>query len=110
KNAKAELDKRLDEIVARGRNPTPAKIRFTAWTLRYNRMFWVIVDGMGREWQRARVEAETDGAGTTKVTTQNVTRLTLDFEPERGPAGGISSAVRAGSRFDQPPAPSRRGA
>jgi hypothetical protein len=110
KNAKAELDKRLDEIIARGRNNTPAKIRFTIWMLRYNRMFWVTVDAMGRQWERARVEAETDGKGTIQVTTQNVTGLTLDFEPECWPAGGINAVVLDGAKFDRLPAPTKRGA
>ena len=83
KNAKIELDKRLDELLATGRDPTPRKIRFTTWTLRYNRMFWVTVDGMDREWERARVDAELDDH-SFRVKTQNVNELTLAF-PKNGP-------------------------
>ena len=35
------------QIVAKGRNPVPKEIRFTTWTLRYNRMFWLTVDADG---------------------------------------------------------------
>src|SRR6266498_3601041 len=35
-DAKAEINRRIDSIVARGRNPLPRKVRFTTWTLRYN--------------------------------------------------------------------------
>ena len=40
-----------------GRNAVPKEIRFTTWMLRYNRMFWLTVDAMEAEWQRARVDA-----------------------------------------------------
>jgi hypothetical protein len=52
--------------------------------LRYNRMFWVTVDGMDREWDRARVDAEVAGNAIT-VKTQNVTALTLAM-PIHAPA------------------------
>ena len=29
--------------------------------LRYNKMFWLTVDAMAEEWQRARVDARIDG-------------------------------------------------
>jgi hypothetical protein len=76
--AKAELNRRIDEITAKGRNPFPSKIRFTTWTLRYNRMHWISVNGLKEHWKRARVEAE-DVNGAVTVTTSNVTHLTLNF-------------------------------
>src|SRR5689334_23625386 len=51
-----QLDARLAEICAKGRNPVPDQIRFTTWTLRYNRMFWLTVDGLAQHWERARVD------------------------------------------------------
>jgi len=35
--ARAEINRRIDSVVALGRNPVPRTIRFTTWTLRYNR-------------------------------------------------------------------------
>jgi hypothetical protein len=84
KNAKIELDARLDEIVKKGRNPVPAKIRFTTWTLRYNKCFWLTIDGMSRHWDRARVDAEvTENQIVAK--TQNVTAMTLSFPAGTAP-------------------------
>ena len=60
--ARQRLQERLDQLVSAGRNPTPSEIRFTTWMLRYNKMFWVTVDAMGEEWQRARVNAKIDGS------------------------------------------------
>jgi dienelactone hydrolase len=82
------LQERLDEIVGRGRNPVPLEVRFTTWTLRYNRMFWVAIEALGESWERARVNARVSGDAVT-MTTVNVTALSLSFAPGRAPwAGG----------------------
>jgi pimeloyl-ACP methyl ester carboxylesterase len=77
--ARKEIDRRIDSIVARGRDPLPRRVRFTTWTLRYNRMLWVTVDGLGQHWERARVDAAIEGPSVVKVTTANVTALTLSM-------------------------------
>ena len=46
--ARQQLQDRLDQLAADGRNPAPKEIRFTTWTLRYNKMFWMTVDAMAR--------------------------------------------------------------
>ena len=50
---KKELNRRIDEIVARGRNPVPATISFTTYTLRYNHCFWLTLEGLEKHWERA---------------------------------------------------------
>src|SRR5438046_1709467 len=55
-NAKKEVAARVDAAVAAGRNAIPSKIRFTTWTLRYNRMKWIRVDSLEQHWKRARVD------------------------------------------------------
>ncbi|HVR83629.1 MAG TPA: prolyl oligopeptidase family serine peptidase, partial [Planctomycetota bacterium] len=85
KAAKEELIRRIDEIAAKGRNPVPRKIRFTTWTLLYNEMLWVTVDGMGQHWERARVDAELAGDSDVHAKTSNVTALTFSMEPGRCP-------------------------
>ena len=81
-DARKEINRRIDAIVARGRNPVPDKVRFTTWTLRYNQMHWVAVDALEQHWERARVEAELDHVSSAvKVTTRNVAALTLSFPP-----------------------------
>ncbi len=61
--------------------------------LRYNKMFWVVIDGMNEQWRRARVEARVDG-NTIHVTTSNVAALHLTFGPGLAPfAAGKAAAV-----------------
>jgi hypothetical protein len=78
KGAKADLNKRIDAIVAKGRDPQPEKVRFTTFTLRYNQCFWLTVDALGKHWERARADGEfTDGFVMLK--TENVTALSINF-------------------------------
>jgi dienelactone hydrolase len=83
-DARQRLQERIDEIVANGRNPVPREIRFTTWMLRYNRMFWLTLDAMEREWERARANATVDGASIS-LTTTNVTALHVSFDPSTAP-------------------------
>ncbi|HVK12697.1 MAG TPA: prolyl oligopeptidase family serine peptidase, partial [Gemmataceae bacterium] len=76
---KKELNRRIDEIAAKGRDPLPKKVKFQTYTLLYNRSHWVQVDGMEEHWTAARVEAEIAGPVSVKVTTKGVTALTLNF-------------------------------
>jgi hypothetical protein len=78
KATKEELIKRIDAIAEKGRNPVPKKIRFSTWTLIYNEMLWVTVEGMGQHWERARVDAEL-GDGDVTAKTVNVTGLTFSM-------------------------------
>lgn len=80
-DSKMEINRRIDSIVARGRNPAPNKVRFTTWTLRYNQMLWVTVDGLDKHWERARVDAEIVNDNTVRVKTENVSALTLAMPP-----------------------------
>ncbi|MFN0110723.1 MAG: prolyl oligopeptidase family serine peptidase [Blastocatellia bacterium] len=80
-----EISHRIDSIAAAGRNPVPRRVKFTTWTLRYNRMAWVTVDALGEHWERARVEAEIRNNAPIQVTTQNVTALTLEMKPGECP-------------------------
>lgn len=91
RDAKIEINRRIDSIVDAGRDPVPARVVFTTYTLRYNRSFWVQVDGLAKHWERARVEADllgNQGAGP-KIVTSNVTGLTLEI-----PAGLCPLDVR----------------
>ncbi len=74
-----DINRRIDSIVAKGRNPMPRQVKFTTFTLRYNKMFWVTVDGLEQHWERARVEAEIKDATTVEVKTSNVSAFTLEM-------------------------------
>ena len=85
--AKEEINRRIDSIVNVGRDPVPVKVRFTTWTLRYNRSFWVQVDGLEKHWENARVDADLfgrDGLGP-EIITKNVSALTLTMPPGHYP-------------------------
>ncbi|QOY87886.1 prolyl oligopeptidase family serine peptidase [Paludibaculum fermentans] len=62
------------------RDPYPSRIRFTTWTLSYNRMKWVVVEGLEKHWQRARVDAQQTETGVEAKTT-GVVLLNFEFGP-----------------------------
>lgn len=74
-----EIERRLADIAAVGRNRTPREVHFTTWTLRYNEMAWVRIDLLAEHWMKARVDAVVKDDSTIEVKTQNVKALTLDF-------------------------------
>jgi dienelactone hydrolase len=77
--SKVEIERRLKPIVEAGRDRIPEKIRFTTYTLRYNRMLWVQIDGLETHWERSRVEADIVNGDTIEVSTENVTAITLNM-------------------------------
>jgi pimeloyl-ACP methyl ester carboxylesterase len=80
-DAKKEVGRRIDALAAVGRNPVPSKVRFTTWTLRYNQMLWVTLDGLDQHWERARANAEIVNDHTVRLETKNVSALTLAMPP-----------------------------
>lgn len=79
--SKFEINRRIDSIVERGRNPLPREVRFTTFTLRYHRMHWVGVEGLEQHWDRARVDARILDDRRIVIATTNVTHLLLDMPP-----------------------------
>jgi hypothetical protein len=71
------LDSFLKEWGDKGQT-SPDHIRFVTWTTRYNHDYWISVDGLGKTYDRADVEAiRRDGGKQYQITTKNVTRLAL---------------------------------
>lgn len=67
----------LTEWTQRGQ-VSPDHIRFLTYTTRYNKNYWVSVDGMEKHYERAEIEAQrTDAGKTYRITTKNISRLTL---------------------------------
>lgn len=92
REAKAEINRRIDRIAAAGRDPLPSTIHFTTWTLRYNRYSWLQIDGLEQHWEQARVDARLvggDRGNVTQIETRNVSALTLEI-----PAGGWKLDIR----------------
>lgn len=87
---KLEVDRRIDSIMALGRERMPRTIRFVTYSLRYNRMHWVTVDAIKEHWSQARVNASIVADSFVSVTTNNVEQLTLSI-----PSGYAPLAVDA---------------
>ncbi|HEY9249461.1 MAG TPA: prolyl oligopeptidase family serine peptidase, partial [Rariglobus sp.] len=77
-DSKVEINRIIDAIAERGRDPYPRKIRFTTWTLTYNQMKWVTIDSLGKHWDRARLNAEVVGENAVTVETSNVAAFTFN--------------------------------
>src|SRR5260221_4806371 len=57
---------------------SPDHIRFLTYTTRYNRDYWVSLDGLEKHYERAEVEAQRTGGGASyDIKTKNLTRLVL---------------------------------
>jgi dienelactone hydrolase len=80
-DAKVTINGMLDAIAAKGRDMYPRKVRFTTWTLAYNQMKWVTVDGLGKHWERARLDSEVLNDHSVAVQSSNVTAFTLAMGP-----------------------------
>ena len=71
------LDAFLKEWGDKGQT-SPDHIRFVTWTTRYNRDYWISVDGLAKTYDRADVEAiRGEGGRQYQITTKNITRLAL---------------------------------
>lgn len=79
KNAKQDVAARVDAIVAKGRNDAPTSVKFTTWTLKYNHMKWLTLDGMKEHWSRARLNADISPEGAVTLQTENATAFTLNL-------------------------------
>ena len=82
--ASKEIDRRIDAIVERGRDPLPQRVRLATPTLKYNRQAWVTADGLGRHWEPARIDAELVD-GSVRATTRNITALSFSMSPGLAP-------------------------
>lgn len=79
--AREQVARRLDSLARNGRQRVPMSVHFVTYTLKYNHMNWVTIDGLGQHWERARIDARIAGDGTIGVETANVTDFTLAMAP-----------------------------
>jgi hypothetical protein len=71
------LDAFLKEWCDKGQ-VSPDHIRFVTYTTRYNRDYWVSVDGLEKHYERADIDAQRTADGTSyTIKTNNMTRLAL---------------------------------
>lgn len=75
--AKKEVERLVDAAAAKGRTETD-HVYFTTYTLRYSSMKWVHVLGLGKHWERARLEVIRDKGRALVLKAENVTSFILD--------------------------------
>ncbi len=79
--SKKEIEAKLAEWAVKGIDHAPASLQFVTFTLSYNRMHWLTVDGLKEHWEEARVTAK-PASDELDVKTKNVSALTL--QPPKG--------------------------
>ena len=79
--SKILIDDAMNAIVGRGRDPYPERIQFVTYTLAYDRLKWVRVDGLRQHWEAGRIEAELRAPRAVRAKTSGLTAFTLDFGP-----------------------------
>ena len=71
------LDAFLKEWGDKGQT-SPEHIRFVTYTTRYNRDYWISVDGLEKHYERADIDAQrAPGGDKYEIKTHNVSRLSL---------------------------------
>ncbi len=89
-NARHEINRRIDAIVAKGRDTLPKIVKFETYTLRYNRSFWIQIDGLNEHWSRGAIIAELhpDAKGdepAITIQTSGITAFTIDIPAGNSP-------------------------
>lgn len=70
------IEAQLAEWAVKGIDRNPSKIQLVTYTLKYNRMHWLAINGMNQHWDEARVVAEPVG-NELHVTTKNVSSFSI---------------------------------
>src|SRR5436305_8256104 len=65
----------VEEAVAKGLE-APSHVRFVTYTTRFNRCFWVTVEGLEKHYERAEVDGKREG-GRSMIVTRNVARIRI---------------------------------
>ncbi len=82
--SKIEVDRRLKSLAKSGRNTQPIDLEFATYTLRYNKLNWLTVDGLAEHWAPARATAALASDGV-EIDVEGVTDLTLSFDAGESP-------------------------
>src|SRR5947199_412232 len=75
--SRKQLNAFLYDRIKMGRQ-IPDRIRFLTYTTRYNRDYWVTLDGLEKHYERAEIDAKrSDNRAQYDITTKNLSRLVL---------------------------------
>ncbi|HEX5104958.1 MAG TPA: prolyl oligopeptidase family serine peptidase, partial [Pirellulaceae bacterium] len=103
--SKIEIESRMQSLARAGRDWQPLDIEFTTYTLRYNRMHWIAIDGLQEHWQRGHVSASLL-AGEVVIDCGGVSDMTLSFPAGECPLDVQSPViVTIGEQELEAPAP-----
>lgn len=93
--AKREVAERIDQIAQAGKSMVPGRVLFTTYTLRYNQMHWITVDGLEQHWQRSQIDARLlDGPESNiRVQTEHITAFTIAMPPGSCPFDATAKPV-----------------
>ena len=80
KNAKVELNKQIDAIVAKGLPTERDEVKFVTYTVRHSECAGFQIVGLEKHWEPASLHAKRAGK-TWTVKTTNVSRLRLPVQP-----------------------------
>jgi pimeloyl-ACP methyl ester carboxylesterase len=92
-----QIEAKLAEWAVKGIDHSPPKLQLVTFTLKYNRMHWLTIDGMKEHWEEARVKAEPVGDQLI-VTTKNISALTV--KPPQGQPQKVR--IDGGASLDVP--------
>ena len=76
-DSKVEIEKFISEALSKPREAKPRSVKFTTYSLIYPTRSWIMIGRMEKQWERADVDANSEG-DTVTVTTKNVAALRLD--------------------------------
>jgi hypothetical protein len=81
-----DIEARMASLAEVGLDRFPETIEFVTYTLAYNRMHWLTVEGLEEHWERGYVHADADAAlNELYLDVDGVTALTIDFPSGRSP-------------------------
>jgi len=81
----ASIDIINDQVQAWASSPIdsyPNEIRFTTYTLRYNKMLWLTIDALEEHWERSDVTVKVVDENRIEIQTANVKALSIEIPPQ----------------------------
>jgi len=76
--ARLEVEERMNSLARNGREWQPLELQLVTYTLKYNQMHWLTINGLEEHWRQARVVG-TLLSGQLEIEPENVTNFTVNF-------------------------------
>ena len=77
------IEAKLAEWAEKGIDHSPSSVQLVTFTLQYNRMHWLTIDGMKQQWEEARIVVKPTGDELV-ATTKNISGFTV-YPPKNLP-------------------------